>query len=201
MKKLIHLALIAWLCCGFVQAQDRVQVQRVITIKNTTSTAVWKGAYIGNKTGITWPSANIDYDGFRKTGTGQGGQHCQFQSPTCPALTHGLSPYSVDPGFLNPSTWDLRPRCASEGTISPLIDVGASLGYSTDYAGTSIPQDGSGVRAPGCAARGSRSPSRWRSSRSPRRRCRRPPSTTSPASNGYRKRRIFVWSVRPLSGI
>lgn len=35
MKKLIHLALIAWLCCGVAQAQDRVQVQRVITIKNT----------------------------------------------------------------------------------------------------------------------------------------------------------------------
>jgi type II secretory pathway component GspD/PulD (secretin) len=34
-KKLIHLALIAWLCCGVAHAQDRVQVQRVITIKNT----------------------------------------------------------------------------------------------------------------------------------------------------------------------
>lgn len=110
----------------------------VIYVVNNISQAVWKGAFFGNVSEFDW-STVVDYNLFRKTGSQSGGQHCQFQSVPCPAM-NGPFPYSDDPQYL--SSTDLRPRCASEGTISPAIDAGYLFGFSTDYAGTSIPQDG-----------------------------------------------------------
>lgn len=105
----------------------------VLLLMNTISKAVWKGVFIGNKTGISFPSNEIDYSIFRESGSGQGNQDCQFQlvSP-CPALTNGLA-HHTDPQLVSAS--DLHLQCTS-----PALETGTLLGVSEDYDGTSIPQ-------------------------------------------------------------
>jgi hypothetical protein len=126
----------------------------ILTMKNNVVIASWKGAFIGDYGAYGWPvdsayvSDIVDYNLFAETYSSEPGDaHCQFEGSSCPSQTHGITPYGLPAGgiaqvFKNAANWDLRPTCDSEGDPSPLLDSGADLGYTTDYAGTSIPQNG-----------------------------------------------------------
>jgi hypothetical protein len=102
-----------------------------LTTKNTISVAVWKGAFFS-----TMSTSSVDFDVFWATGTH--GNQCQMSAGDCPGLT--LLTHGTDPQFANPGNWDLHLKCS--GPISPAIDAGTSLGYSADFDGIAIPQDG-----------------------------------------------------------